>query len=64
MFHFYNPCKCQKTIGFPMLTGCIEMEHWYEIVMFQHKCFMKTWERIQRRIQNPVLHLRCSVMRK
>ena len=30
-FHFYNPWKRQKTLGFLMFSGCIEMEHWAEM---------------------------------
>ena len=28
MFYFYIPWKRQKTIGFLMFSGGIEMEHW------------------------------------
>ena len=28
MLHFYNPWKCQKTIGFLMFSGGMEMWYW------------------------------------
>ena len=31
MFHFYTPWQCQKTLGFLMFSGGIEMEQWAEI---------------------------------
>ena len=31
MFHFYNPWKHQKTNGFLMFSGSIEVEHWLKI---------------------------------
>ena len=30
-FHFYNPWKRQKTLGFLTFSGCVEMEHWAEM---------------------------------
>ena len=30
MFYFYTPWKFQKTLGFLMFSGGIEMKHWLE----------------------------------
>ena len=30
-FHFYTPWKRQKTIGFLMFLGGIEVEHWAKL---------------------------------
>ena len=31
MFHFYTPCKRQKTGSFLMFTWGIEVEHWLKM---------------------------------
>ena len=31
MFHFYTPWKYQKTAGFLMFSGGIEVEHWLKM---------------------------------
>ena len=31
MFHFYSPWKYQKTFGFLIFSGCIEVEQWLKI---------------------------------
>ena len=41
MFNFYNPWKRQKTYGFLMFSGGIEMEHWIKTYQYQdpiYKC--------------------------
>ena len=31
MLHFYTPGKSQKTKGFVMFSGSIEMKHWAKL---------------------------------
>ena len=37
VFRFYNPYKHQKTPGFVMFSGVIEIEHWLKWVKSRNK---------------------------